>query len=197
MNISTVAVLFASGSMGLSCSNSHVVDNVADAALASGGQAGSSDGSIGDVCMRICTVPVGGSGLQCQSSPSCAHGDIPITSDEDCGVTAICYTAVWCGQSIRCRQTPYGGICRGTWSDGGVLEPPDASADGDDAGMPPCCGDGFIDGQHGEQCDLGPLTGACVDENGKFAGYPGDTDCPPGTGLLPCSRDCQITCCGP
>jgi len=191
MRISRAAVFLLSGFMGLACSNSHVEGNVADAALASGGQVGSTDGSIGDVCMSICTVPVRGSGLQCQSSPSCAYGDIPITSDEDCGVTAICYTAVWCGQSIRCRQTPYGGICHGTWSDGGVLEFPDASADGNNAGMPTCCGDGFVDTRYGEQCDLGPLTGACVDENGKFAGYPGDTDCPPDTQVL-CTRTCHI-----
>jgi hypothetical protein len=85
----------------------------------------------------------------------------------------------------------HAGACSGTWSEGVFLEPPDASADGDDAGMPTCCGDGFVDTRYGEQCDLGPLTGACVDENGKFAGYPGDTGCPLDTHVL-CTRTCHI-----
>lgn len=53
-----------------------------------------------------------------------------------------------------------------------------------------------MDTRYGEQCDLGPLTGGCVDENGKFVGYPGDTDCPPDTQVL-CTRTCRIILDGP
>jgi len=42
------------------------------------------------------------------------------------------------------------------------------------------------------ECDLGEANGACVDDNGNFAGYPGDTGCSAGTGPSLCTRDCQI-----
>jgi hypothetical protein len=116
----------------------------------------------------VCALP---EGVHCNDLLSCNPGDTRTTSaDEDCYFPTLCYTNRLCAQSISCRATasPYGGICRGTWSDGGILEPPDGSADGADAGKIPCCGDGVIDGQYGEQCDLGPLNGVPLDTN-KFS----------------------------
>jgi len=237
-----VAAFVVSGFMGLACNNSRVVGNVADAALATGGQGGttgslSSQGEICDPAPDPCNnggqtiiysfgpdaIPapcplasecyilsvscasgqyaavtcVLAQAPNCAEPVSCNPGDSPITSDEDCGVAAICYTKVLCTRSIRCRPGVYGGICSGIWSDGGVLESPDVSADGDNAGGPPCCGDGIWDEQRGEECDLGEANGACVDDNGNFAGYPGDTGCSAGTGPSLCTRDCQIIWDGP
>jgi hypothetical protein len=113
----------------------------------------------------LCVLPAG---VHCDDPVSCSPGDTPTTlGDPDCGVQAFCYTNRLCAQSIRCRLGPYGGICSGTWSDGGVLEPPDASADEGDAGRIPCCGDGIVDYHYGEICDFGPLNGKCLDSQGN------------------------------
>jgi len=112
----TVAAFFLSGFMGLACSNSRVVGNVGDAALASGGQAGST----GQVCI-LCSAPGGaggssiaGTGGQCDAAPSCNPGDIPITSDEDCVTFPDpCYVNRQCGQVITCRHVVDGDVDAG------------------------------------------------------------------------------------
>jgi|GEM_PF-2501685 hypothetical protein len=113
----------------------------------------------------LCVLP---EGVHCSDLLSCDPGDTPTTlGNQDCGVRDFCYTNKLCAQSIRCRLSPYGGICSGTWSDAGILEPPDASADSSDAGRIPCCGDGIVDYHYGEMCDLGPLNGKCLDSQGN------------------------------
>lgn len=64
----------------------------------------------------------------------------------------------------------HAGSCSGTWSEGDFLEPPDASADGDEGGTMPCCGDGIMD--QGEQCDVGTLNGMCLDVLGEPSWLP-------------------------
>jgi len=55
----------------------------------------------------------------------------------------------------------------------------------------PHCGDSVVDAQYGEQCDFGEANGACFDASGKFAEYPGDTGCPPGTDVI-CTTTCRV-----
>ena len=132
------------------------------------------------------TLCVLAAGLHCNDLLLCNPGDTPTTvGDPDCGASAFCYTNRLCAQSIRCRQvpSPYGGICSGTWTDGGVLEPPDASADGGDAGRISCCGDGIVDTENGEMCDLGPLNGVCFDTQGN----PAQSSC-----TIECTKNCKM-----
>ena len=113
----------------------------------------------------LCVLP---EGMHCNDLLSCNPGDTPTTpADEQCQFPTLCYTNRLCSQFILCRATasPYAGICAGTWSDGGIPEPPDASAGSEDAGRKPCCGDGIVDTEYGEQCDLGPLNGAPLNTN--------------------------------
>ena len=113
----------------------------------------------------LCVLP---QGVHCSDLVSCDPGDTPTTlADQDCGVQSFCYTNKLCTQSIRCRPSPYGGVCSGTWTDAGILEPPDASADSTDAGRIRCCGDGIVDYRYGEMCDFGPLNGKCLDSRGN------------------------------
>jgi len=191
-----VAALSVSGLVGLACSSSRVAGNASDGALTSGGQAGST----GEVCI-VCSAPGGATAGQCDASPSCNPGDMPITSDEDCGFTAICYTNVVCGQSFLCRAATSARICGGTRTDAGILEPQDASADPDDGGTTPCCGDGSINADNWERCDLGNLNGMCLDAQWNPVGYPEDMscqsrsvlcNCPAGTSVL-CSTMCTIS----
>jgi hypothetical protein len=111
----------------------------------------------------LCVLP---EGTHCSDLLSCDPGDTPTTpGSQDCGVQDYCYTKKLCAQSIGCKPPPYGGICSGTWSDAGILEPPDASADSSDTGTIPCCGDGTVDSKYGEGCDLGPLNGVRLNTN--------------------------------
>ena len=130
----------------------------------------------------LCVLP---EGVHCSDPVSCNPGDTPTTlGSQDCGVRDYCYTNKLCAQSIRCRLPPYGGICSGTWSDGGILESQDASADGSDAGRIPCCGDGIVDYQYGEMCDFGPLNGKCLDSQGNPTSG--------GCSFLYCSPNCMM-----
>jgi hypothetical protein len=147
----------------------------------------------------LCILPAG---VHCSDLLSCNPGDIQMPQqDPTCArYPSPCYTKYLCTHSITCKNSAYGGICRGTWSDGGVPEPPDASADGSDAGRIPCCGDGTVDTQYGEQCDLGPLNGACLDANGGFVEYAGPGDSCPLVSLATnviCTQNCQIILDGP
>jgi hypothetical protein len=112
----------------------------------------------------LCLLP---DGVHCDDPLSCNPGDTQTAQwGPDCvGYPSPCYTKYLCAQSITCNNSasPYGGICSGTWTDGGVLEPPDASADGGNAGRKPCCGDGIVDIEYGEQCDMGSLNGVSED----------------------------------
>ena len=123
-------------------------------------------------------------GMHC-SDPSCNPGDTQIPSyAADCGTpTKFCYPRILCAQSIVC-ETWRTAACSSTSSDAGILEPQDASAAESDVGRTSCCGDGIVDPDHGEQCDLGPLNGACIDSSGHpVAG------CPAGTSIL-CLWNC-------
>jgi hypothetical protein len=123
-------------------------------------------------------------GVHCDDPLSCNPGDTQTTSD-NCDDYLTCYIQGLCTQFIYCTRSAsqYAGICSGTWSDAGILEPPDASADGGDAGRLPCCGDGIVDYQYGEMCDFGPLNGQCLDGQGKPVAS--------GVGCTYCSTDCM------
>ena len=86
----------------------------------------------------------------------------------------------------------HAGACSGTWSEGVFLEPPDASADGDDVGTMPCCGDGIMD--QGEQCDVGTLNGMCLDVQGNPVGYPDNPGCQPFPASCNCPADTMVLC---
>jgi hypothetical protein len=133
----------------------------------------------------LCLLPAG---LHCSDSLSCNPGDTPTTSDNCVGSPSPCYENRLCTRSIYCRNSasPYGGICTGTWSDGGTLEPPDASAGSDDAGTRPCCGDGVPDYQYGEQCDLGPLNGVPLNTNKSSPSFWN----PDPNGIVLCDSNC-------
>jgi hypothetical protein len=139
----------------------------------------------------LCVLP---EGIHCSDPLQCSPGDFLVPpGDQTCvEFYGACYDRQLCGQSILCRMWdfPVGVlICSGTRSDGGVLEPPDASADGGDASRIPCCGDGIVDYQDGETCDLGPLNGVCLDDQGN-----------PSQGLsctVYCSIDCKMPIGGP
>jgi len=137
----------------------------------------------------LCVVP---EGVHCNDPLSCNPGDTPaISTDEDCAFASLCYRKVLCAQSLLCivATSACAALQSGTWTDGGVLEYPDASADGNHAGRAPCCGDGIVDPQSGEMCDLGPLNGVAVDVNGN----PTDG----GYGVVLCDFRCQIPFCPP
>jgi hypothetical protein len=111
----------------------------------------------------LCMLPEGG---HCDDPLLCNPGDTPTTwAEGECQIPTFCYTNRLCTHTLLCRASAnqYAPYCSGTWSDAGILEPPDASADGGDAGRLPCCGDGTLDLQYGEQCDFGP-------QNGVFLG---------------------------
>ena len=145
---------------------------------------------------KVCLLP---EGVHCNDMLSCNPGDTPTTSaDEQCQFPTRCYTNMLCAQSILCRATasPYGGNCSGIWSDGGILEPQDASAGSGDAGIGPCCGDGIIDDQYGERCDVGNLNGRCLDTQGN----PVNASCPlpsvgcncPAGSYMYCTTMCRL-----
>jgi len=134
----------------------------------------------------LCVLP---ESVDCDDPVSCNPGDTPATGDAGCDTNSLCYTITLCGQSAACTASAsqYAGICSASSSDGGRLEPKDASADGDDAGIMHCCGDGIVDWIYGEQCDVGPLNGLCLDQSGApldAGGNPGDAGCPLGVGMI-------------
>jgi len=111
---------------------------------------------------NLCMVP---DGVHCNEL-TCNSGDTPATGvDGECEVLPFCYTKILCSHSILCKPSAsqYAGICRDPSSDGGSLEPLDASADGDDAGIMHCCGDGLVERVYGEDCDFGNLNGVPLD----------------------------------
>jgi len=138
-------------------------------------------------------------GVHCNDMLSCNPGDTPTTPvDEQCQFPTLCYTNRLCAQSISCRATasPYAGSCSGIGSDGGILELQDASAGSGDAGTRPCCGDGVIDDQYGEWCDVGNLNGMCLDTQGN----PVNASCPlpsvgcncPAGSYMYCTTMCRL-----
>jgi hypothetical protein len=140
----------------------------------------------------LCVLP---EGIHCSDPLQCSPGDFLVPpGDQTCvEFYGACYYRQLCGQSILCRMWdfPVGVlICSGTRSDGGVRDYPDASFDGNPAGRVPCCGDGIVDSQFGEQCDSGNLNGVAVDVNGN----PTDGS----YGVVLCDLRCQIPyCCEP
>jgi len=148
---------------------------------------------LGNNCGSIlCVLP---EGVHCDDSLSCSPGDARIMPEDCVRYPNLCYTKQLCTQSIYCESSvspyPYGGLCSSTWPDAGIPEPPDASADGGDAGRKPCCGDGIIDTEYGEQCDMGSLNGFCLDSQGNSVHF----GC--GSGIIsacPCPADTQELC---
>ena len=107
----------------------------------------------------LCVVP---EDVHCNDL-ACNPGDTLKASYADCdSFTKSCYQRMLCAQSIVC-ETWRITACSGTSSDGGLPEPQDASADGDAAGRIPCCGDGIVDWDHGEECDFGVLNDVPLD----------------------------------
>jgi hypothetical protein len=172
VKVSTAVVaLLSAGLLGLACSNSRVVDNVADAALASGGQAGSIDVPVSAPCGNGKLDP----GEECDDGVPPARKLDPNAIPFDDGCNALCQIEVgWqCpvpGQSCIPCDTGTMDVC--------------------DAGPPGYCGDGVIQTNLGEMCDMGPLNGVAVDVNGN----PVDG----GYGNVLCDSRCQIPfCCEP
>jgi hypothetical protein len=67
----------------------------------------------------------------------------------------------------------------------------------DPCACPTCgyCGDGILETNQGEDCDLGKLNGLCVDANGCPAstdeGNAGELGCPENT-FVACPTNCQL-----
>ena len=122
----------------------------------------------------LCVLP---EGTHCDDPLLCNPGYKQAPPYMYCGSSNFCDTEKLCAQFILCIPLGYPAVCSGTWSPGG------------DAGTIPCCGDGLVD--RSEQCDFGEANGACFDSSGKFAGYPGDTGCPPDTQVY-CSTECTL-----
>jgi hypothetical protein len=122
----------------------------------------------------LCVLP---DGVHCDDPLLCNPGYKHAPPYMYCGPSNFCDTEKLCAQFILCIPVGYPAVCSGTWSPGG------------DAGTIPCCGDGLVD--QSEQCDFGEANGACFDSSGKFAGYPGDTGCPPDAQVY-CSTKCTL-----
>ncbi|GEM_PF-2745551 len=161
----------------------------------------------------LCLLP---DGEHCNDLPQCNPGDIQVTSwgysytqvalDKiGCPDPDRCYKVSLCSQSILCRAAADAGVppvvCSGTWSDGSLPESRAASADADDTRPTPCCGDGIVDANIGERCDLGSLNGMCLDAKLNPVGHPEDMscqsrpvlcNCPAGTSVL-CSTTCTLS----
>jgi hypothetical protein len=131
----------------------------------------------------LCMLP---NGKHCDDTLSCNPGDIQMPQGDQTCVEdpSLCYTKYLCTRFITCLNPAihYGSVCSGISSDGGLIEPEGASADGRDAGRIPCCGDGILDSQYDEQCDLGPLNGVCLDSQGNPGNEPN------------CSVSCTQSC---
>ena len=176
--------LFVAGLLGLACTSSGAKSSVGDGAV--GGQAGSTSSGSGG-CGQGCVGSIEATAALCDSPLLCNPGDTLILAwDASCGETPnFCYDKTLCAQSFVC-ETWRTTTCSGTSSDGGLLGTQGAPAGGSDAGRIPCCGDGILDADHGEQCDLGPLNGVRLDANGNPTG--------PG-GCMYCSTDCIVPSC--
>ena len=158
LKVPTVAAsILLAGLVGMACSGSGLKRKAGDAGAASGVQAGSSSGDTGGTGG---TIGLGGAGG-------------PSTGGAGGGIGP--------GGAGGSAASGYGGICSGTWS-----EPPDASADGMDGGRIPCCGDGHVDEQYGEMCDLGNLNGLSLDASGN------PTDA---AGCPACTTNCSVPLC--
>jgi hypothetical protein len=87
------------------------------------------------------------------------------------------------------------GARSGTGSDGGLHEPQDVSVASSNAGNTHYCGDGIVETEQGEGCDLGSRNGVCLDLLGNPTdagqGSPPDAGCPLGTQVF-CTTMCQF-----
>ncbi len=147
----------------------------------------------------LCMLP---EGVHCNDL-ACNPGDTETTwNDEGCfDYPNTCYVKQLCLQSVVCRYGTDGGVDAAV-SDAGVDAVVadagmDASASdaGVDEGAAPHCGDGILEMTLGEQCDLGPRNGVCLDSQGNPADA-GQEDsaqgtCPEGTYIV-CTTACQL-----
>jgi cysteine-rich repeat protein len=225
-----LVTIFAAGLVSLACSNSGLKSRAGDAATASGGQAAStiSSGSNGGSPIGLGgaggvsidgtggTIGSGGisaidAGVQAGDSAAamrpCGNGVLERNQGENCddgnanngdGCGALCQIeAGWqCptqGQAcIHFCGTDMMNAC--------------------DAGSRRYCGDGIVDTELAEQCDIAALNGVCLDENWRSAldagqgsaedagcplaywHYPDGTqgcDCPDGS-MVYCTAGCMI-----
>jgi cysteine-rich repeat protein len=200
----SIAAVLAVGLLGLACSNS---------GLKPGGSSTGGMGSTG-------TETTGGSGGAFGTdrgtglgplNPLCGDGKLDPGEDCDDGIFAAqkmdpnsffddgCNALCQVEAGWRC-PTP-GKACIRCGAD---------VTNGCDAGPPPYCGNGILEMNGGEQCDMGALNGVCLDnsQTPPDAG-PGDPDdagcpfgswdfqyahvceCPPGTSVF-CTATCMI-----
>jgi len=127
--------------------------------------------SLDDGCGPIlCAVPAG---VHCDDPLSvCDPGDTLATLGECEGYPSPCYSKRLCTRSTVCRHVTDAGVDAGI--DGGI-----------DAIVIPYCGDGIIQTNLGEQCDLGPFNGVPLDSSGK----------PTGWGCSLCDKTCRFSWC--
>jgi hypothetical protein len=148
-------------------------------------------------------------GAHCDDLPRCNPGDAQVTSwgysytqialdAIGCPDPGRCYKVSLCSQSILCRTAADAGVppvvCSGTWSDGIPLEPSAASDAAGDGGPIPCCGDGIVNVDSRERCDLGSLNGMCLDAQLNPVGHPEDMSCQSVTVLCKCPAGTSVLC---
>jgi len=179
-----VTALLVTSLVGLACSS--LTSPTGSGAVAGGGQTGSTSTSSSGGCGQGCASSVGGSGVPCSGPLLCNPGDtLILLGDTSCEAPNFCYEKALCAQSIVC-QTWRTTACSLTSPDAGPLGPQGTSAGGSDAGRTSCCGDGIVDADHGEQCDMGNMNGLVLDANRN----------PTDAGGCPlCSTDCTIPFC--
>jgi hypothetical protein len=155
-----------------------------------GGAAGSVDSlpPLPDATAYSCTCSPDSCGnASSPGSCSCTYlaGSFTGTcSPDSCGGASLASSC-----SCNCSTASCGCLCQVEC----VPEP--NYADGRDSGPTPYCGDGIVDTNQGEECDLGKLNGVCLDASGNppdgGQGYPGDAGCPEDTQIY-CTMSCQI-----
>ena len=147
------------------------------------------------------------------ASPACPQINCPalrcsqyISTPEDLCSCPICLSTPDADGATDSGTPDSGPVCPPTICRDKVLCPGGYEPNPDPCGCPLCahCGDGIVDTNLGEQCDLGKLNGVCFDAQGNRAdagqGNPEDAGCPlgafdcfcPQSTFLLCTTMCQI-----